>query len=97
MMRKLSVTSCVMTLVLVAPPSVQAETISDLQFLRCQVQSAVDKITFVRAWLDKVENNSVVFVHRNGDKVDSPVQLQWKKTAICPISEQTDKNSEKRG
>ncbi|PHR66203.1 hypothetical protein LG272_03840 [Pseudidiomarina marina] len=70
---------------------------SHLQKFRCELHGWIERTSIVRDWLNKVEQNKLVFVNQEGEVQAPPHQILWKKSAGCLNSERTNSSTEKSG
>ncbi|OZB02972.1 MAG: hypothetical protein B7X54_10440 [Idiomarina sp. 34-48-12] len=70
---------------------------SKLQKFRCELHDWIEQTSIVRDWLNKVEQNKLVFVNQYGDVQAPPQPILWKKAAGCSNSERTNDSTEKSG
>jgi len=70
---------------------------SELQKLRCDLHGWIEQTSIVRDWLNKIEQNKLVFVNQDGDVQAPPQPILWKKAAGCSNSERTNDSTEKSG
>lgn len=70
---------------------------SELQKFRCELHGWIERTSIVREWLNKVEQNKLVFVNQDGGVQAPPQPILWKKAAGCSNSDRTNNSSEKSG
>ncbi|GAB3297090.1 hypothetical protein [Pseudidiomarina andamanensis] len=82
----------------ITPSAMSQETqASELQKLRCELHGWIEQTSIVRDWLNKVEQNKLVFVNQDGGVQVPPQPILWKKAAGCSNSERTNNSTEKSG
>lgn len=86
-----------MTLMMSASVSAQEPSESQLQKFRCELHTWIEQTDIVRHWLNRVEQNKLVFVDQQGAIQAPPQPILWKKAAGCSKTERTNNSAEKSG
>ena len=92
-MKHLSLATVVVLGLLHSPAQAQNEVYSELDLLRCDVQSWIDQLPWFKAWLDAFAANAVVFLDKNSDEVPPPEAISWKLAVGCLKTKQTNEKA----